>query len=203
MCKLRFLYLKYLNLTGSFVQIFKNLRWLRWSFCPLKSLPSDFCPPELVFLELPHSNISSWKLNTVCSAHVIYFTNNSCEYITMFDLIFPRPKYNLQVLKTLKILDVSHSSRLIATPDFDLLPCLETLILQNCRSLKTLPDSICSLGALKFLDILDCNSLEALPVGLLNIPSLVEFRACGLNISRFPNSTESLSEIFNLLSSGS
>lgn len=171
MCKLRFLYLKYLNLTGSFVQIFENLRWLRWSFCPLKSLPSDFCPPELVFLELPHSNISSWKLNTV--------------------------------LKTLKILDVSHSSRLIATPDFDLLPCLETLILQNCPSLKTLPDSICSLGALKFLDILDCNSLEALPVGLLNIPSLVEFRACGLNISRLPNSTESLSEIFNLLSSGS
>lgn len=66
MSKLRFLYLKNVNLTGSFELTFEGLRWFCWDFCPLKCLPSDFCPEKLVILDLPNSSMRTlWELNMV------------------------------------------------------------------------------------------------------------------------------------------
>ena len=66
MSKLRFLYLKNVDLTGSFEHTFIELRWLYWEHCPLKCLPFDFSPQKLVCLELPGSKMRSmWELNMV------------------------------------------------------------------------------------------------------------------------------------------
>lgn len=83
MSKLKFLYLEYVKLTGSFEQTFKDLRWLHWEFCPLKCLPSDFYPQRLVILALPHSKLTTmWELNRVGTvstflAHMITCIKNS------------------------------------------------------------------------------------------------------------------------------
>lgn len=66
MCKLRFLYLKNVDLTGSFKQTFIDLRWLYWWGCQLKCLPSEFDPQKLVFLALPGSKMKTmWEPNMV------------------------------------------------------------------------------------------------------------------------------------------
>lgn len=66
MSNLRFLCLNYLSLIGSYEQIFEDLRWLCWEFCPLKCLPSEFYPQNLVVLKLPHSKLRTvWEVTMV------------------------------------------------------------------------------------------------------------------------------------------
>ncbi|XP_074357550.1 disease resistance protein RPV1-like isoform X1 [Apium graveolens] len=102
------------------------------------------------------------------------------------------------VLLKLKTLDMSHSPNLITAPDFTLLPCLETLDLQGCSNLRSLPDSICSLRALKILNLRCCSRLEALPTKLGSIESLKELGAGNLNVSILPDSMGRLSNLVKL-----
>ncbi|XP_063938664.1 TMV resistance protein N-like [Daucus carota subsp. sativus] len=191
MSNLRFLCLNYLSLIGSYEQIFEDLRWLCWEFCPLKCLPSEFYPQNLVVLKLPHSKLRiAWE-------------------VTMASQIFEK----------LMTLDLSDSLELTTTPDFTKFPCLETLNLEGCKSLeevhisigslvklvslnlggcvnlRCLPDTICNLTALKRLDIVSCRRLQALPAELGNIKSLEELNAEELTVSKLPDSIGCLSKL--------
>ncbi|KAM7462111.1 hypothetical protein LguiA_030232 [Lonicera macranthoides] len=102
-------------------------------------------------------------------------------------------------LKSLKILNLSHSNLLKGTMDFNGVPMLETLLLEGCTSLlevhssigvlvrlahlnlkgckelRNLPDSICMLKSLRYLNLAGCFNLDKLPenIGLLkNLRSL-------------------------------
>ncbi|KAM7466186.1 hypothetical protein LguiB_013748 [Lonicera macranthoides] len=102
-------------------------------------------------------------------------------------------------LKSLKILNLSHSNLLKGTMDFNGVPMLETLLLEGCTSLlevhssigvlvrlahlnlkgckelRNLPDSICKLNSLGYLNLTGCSNLDKLPenMGLLkNLTSL-------------------------------
>ncbi|KAM7462102.1 hypothetical protein LguiA_030223 [Lonicera macranthoides] len=102
-------------------------------------------------------------------------------------------------LKSLKILNLSHSNLLKGTVDFNGVPMLETLLLKGCTSLlevhssigvlvrlahvnlegckelRNLPDSICMLKSLGYLNLAGCSNLDKLPenMGLLkNLTSL-------------------------------
>lgn len=80
MSKLRFLYIEDINLTGEFEHTLEYLRWFRWDRSPLKCLPHDFCPQELVILELPHSKLTTmWEVNTL---------NMFLAYTNTYHLIF-------------------------------------------------------------------------------------------------------------------
>ena len=77
MSVLRFLHLSSGNVSGNFEQAFENLRWLRWDHFPLKCLPSEFCPQELVFLALPSSKMRTfWELNMVGKPQYATFSNS-------------------------------------------------------------------------------------------------------------------------------
>lgn len=93
MSKLRFLYLKYVALTGNFEQTFENLRWLCWEFCSLKCLPFDFYAEKLVILELLFSEIrTAWEPNMVGHSErfssineiifKVYFISSNCNHFT-------------------------------------------------------------------------------------------------------------------------
>ncbi|XP_028091586.1 TMV resistance protein N-like [Camellia sinensis] len=105
-----------------------------------------------------------------------------------------------KLLKSLKILDLSHSHYL-KTPDFSKVPNLEKLIFKNCarlvevhesighlerlvlfnlkdcKNLRKLPRSICMLKSLETLDISGCSNLEELPTGMETIESLTVLHA--------------------------
>nr|GMC51462.1 TMV resistance protein N-like [Ipomoea batatas] len=118
-------------------------------------------------------------------------------------------------LRFLKILNLSHSKELIATPNFTGLPNLEHLILnhcsklasihdsigklemlilldlQNCTRLRRLPDTVSALKSLETLDIAGCSSLNTLPAGLKKMESLKLLRADGISMDKVaePRST--------------
>ncbi|KAL8090660.1 hypothetical protein AgCh_039915 [Apium graveolens] len=193
MSKLRFLHLEEVNITGSFERIFEDLRVLVWHRCPLECLPFDFCPEKIVILKLPQSNMKRmWHLNTVS-----------------------------QVFEKLKTLNMSHSQHLTTTPDFTILPCLETLHLEYCESLEEVHmsigslarlnflnlngckrlrslDTICNLRALKVLKINNCGGLKSLPIQLGNIESLTKLSAQSLSVSKLPDSIGYLSKLLEL-----
>ena len=57
MVNLRLLQINNVRLEGKYKYLPAGLKWLRWKGCPLKALPSDFCPRELAVLDLSRSGI--------------------------------------------------------------------------------------------------------------------------------------------------
>ncbi|KAI9073636.1 hypothetical protein K1719_044401 [Acacia pycnantha] len=77
-----------------------------------------------------------------------------------------------QLLKSLKILNLSYSPNLVRTPDFSKLPNLEKLILKDCPSLSKIHDSIGFLDKLLLLDLEDCIGLQSLPRSIYRLRCL-------------------------------
>ncbi|CAL1370955.1 unnamed protein product [Linum trigynum] len=83
------------------------------------------------------------------------------------------------ILPNLKVLDLSHSCNLIATPDLSRFPKLERLILRCCTNLVEIHSSIGGLERLSFLDVSYCTSLSKLPLGNGDLMSLKELQMSG------------------------
>ncbi|KAM7469351.1 hypothetical protein LguiA_007534 [Lonicera macranthoides] len=75
-------------------------------------------------------------------------------------------------LKSLKILDLSYSVRLVKTPNFLGVPSLEKLILEGCLSLIKICESIETLQKLNLLDLTFCKNLRKLPSNMHKLGSL-------------------------------
>nr|XP_007134179.1 hypothetical protein PHAVU_010G026200g [Phaseolus vulgaris]ESW06173.1 hypothetical protein PHAVU_010G026200g [Phaseolus vulgaris] len=68
-----------------------------------------------------------------------------------------------QVLRWLKVLNLSHSMYLTETPVFSRLPSLEQLILKDCPSLLEIDKSIGDLCNILLINLKDCTGLRNLP----------------------------------------
>lgn len=89
-----------------------------------------------------------------------------CGYLVAYFFVF------LQVLESLKILDLSCSYGLTSSPDFSQLPNLERLILKYCKSLVSVHESIGELGRLVLLNLKGCENLRNLPNKVFQLKSL-------------------------------
>ncbi|CAL8997803.1 unnamed protein product, partial [Prunus brigantina] len=132
MWKLRLLKLNYVQLTGSYKHLSKELRFLCWHGFPLEVIPKDFYQKSLVAIDMSYSKlIRVWE-----DSHGTF-------------------------LSELKTLVLSHSDCLKQLPDFSRLPSLEELILRGCKSLSWKQCSMMRrLGKLKLLDLGYCNLTE-------------------------------------------
>ncbi|KAM7481971.1 hypothetical protein LguiB_006554 [Lonicera macranthoides] len=91
-----------------------------------------------------------------------------------------------KVLLSLKILNLSHSQRLLKTPNFIGLPNLEILILNDCVSLFEVCDNIGNLERLSLLNLKNCKSLRKFPnIGKLKLLQTLVLHGC-TNIGDFP-----------------
>lgn len=72
----------------------------------------------------------------------------------------------------MKILDLSHSHKLLRTPDFSRSPNLETLVLKDCISLLRVHESVGHLVRLVSLNLEGCRSLKELPRSIGNLKNL-------------------------------
>ncbi|TQD83679.1 hypothetical protein C1H46_030754 [Malus baccata] len=133
MKKLRLLDLSGVKLNGEYKHLPKELIWLRWEGCPLKSIPDDFFnQPRLVVLEMQWSKlVQVWE--------------------------------GFKSLHNLKTLDLSYSIYLIKSPDFSQVPNLEELILEWCSSLSEIHPSISHLKRLSLVNLGRCGNLCSLP----------------------------------------
>ncbi|CAN6564333.1 unnamed protein product [Malus baccata var. baccata] len=133
MKKLRLLKLRYVELNGEYKHLPKELIWLCWKGCPLKSIPDDFFnQPRLAVLDMQWSKLLQvWE--------------------------------GSKSLQKLKIMNLSCSRSLIKSPDFSELPNLEELILEGCDSLSEIHPSIGHLERLSLVNLRNCCSLSSLP----------------------------------------
>ena len=99
------------------------------------------------------------------------FTFKSSFFTTIF-LLFSCGFIFLQMLKNLKILNLSHSQDLTETPDFSYMPNLEKLVLKDCPSLSAVSHSIGSLHKLLLINLTNCTGLQKLPRSIYTLKSL-------------------------------
>ncbi|KAM7514905.1 hypothetical protein LguiA_004488 [Lonicera macranthoides] len=89
------------------------------------------------------------------------------------------------VLRSLKILNLSHCLQLARTPDFLGLPNLEKLILKGCLGLIEVCESIGSLEGLAVLSLEDCKNLRKFPnISKLKFLETLIIASCS-NMSEF------------------
>ncbi|XP_057990225.1 disease resistance protein RPV1-like isoform X2 [Hevea brasiliensis] len=132
----------------------------------------------------------------------------------------------IKVLGKLQILDLSHSVHLAKTPNFSGITNLERLILEGCRrlvevhqsighlkrlvslnlegckNLNNLPESICYMKSLETLNIAGCSRLGRLPEHLGNMEALTELLAERTAIKQLPSSIGHLKNLTELSMGG-
>ncbi|XP_024989860.1 TMV resistance protein N-like [Cynara cardunculus var. scolymus] len=106
-------------------------------------------------------------------------------------------------LPNLKVLDLTGSTKLVRTPDFDGLPCLERLVLNSCSSLKEIHPSIGYHERLIFLAMEYCTSLELFPpiFRMKKLETLI-LSHC-YNLCKFPEFQTSMDNLVELSLRGS
>ncbi|TYG47744.1 hypothetical protein ES288_D11G365200v1 [Gossypium darwinii] len=167
-----------------------ELRLLDWTRYPLRFLPSNFQPDNLVALLLPYSHIEQlWKgnrpllklkmINLKGSQNLIktpdFTTAPKLEALIMEGctrLVDVHP--SIGVLKSLKLLNLRDCKSLRSLPTKIGLESLETLILSSCSNLARFPEIDGKMEHLKTLHLSGCFKVEYLPENLQQAESLEE-----------------------------
>ncbi|KAL4198677.1 hypothetical protein AMTRI_Chr03g47250 [Amborella trichopoda] len=168
--------LKLLSINGTFLdglfKVFpKELIWLQWEGCPLRSLPNYLCYKNLAVLDLSYSSIRHlW-----------------------------RKESQDQLIQKLKVLDLAYCD-LLRTPNFSTCPNLEKLNLKTCMELVEVHDSISLLGKLVYLNLKNCKNLKKLPDSVSGLHSLQKLNlSCCIQLGELPEQLGSLESLTELL----
>ncbi|CAN6544906.1 unnamed protein product [Malus baccata var. baccata] len=129
-----------------------SLCYLTWPSYPLESLPSNFCPENLVELHMPCSKVANlWKEEQILVNLQVINLRHSKNLTEV-----PNLSGSLKIVK----MDLSSCLSLVEVPSyFQHLDKLTHLDLGGCRSLKYLPEMP---GNIQYLD-LGGNGIKELP----------------------------------------
>nr|AMM43070.1 LRR-RLK [Vernicia montana] len=171
------------QLPGGLESLPGELRYLYWHGYPLASLPANFCPMNLVELNLPCSKVERlWE-----GAKVPLSISQQLSNLTFMSLRHCKNIRSLPTnmdLQSLKTLELSGCSNLNKFPEVSRnirylylretaiqevplsIECLSKLVIldmKNCTKLKYLPSTICKLKALETFILSGCKNLENFP----------------------------------------
>ncbi|KAL8262597.1 hypothetical protein R6Q59_023946 [Mikania micrantha] len=150
---LMLLQLNYVQLHGRFENFPEELRWLCMHGSPSKSIPLDLPMENLVALDMSFSNIESFDMSK-----------------------------DKQLLRSLKILDLSFCEQLHSLGGFSELPALERLIVRSCISLIEVCESIEQCVELVYIDLCNCCKLKRVPVSIGKLTKVKTLLLDGCNI---------------------
>nr|XP_011469998.1 PREDICTED: TMV resistance protein N-like isoform X2 [Fragaria vesca subsp. vesca] len=172
------------HVSGDVKYLSDDLRYLMWYGCPLKSLPANFHPKNLVDLDMRCSHIEQlWKETKPFKKLKFINLSHSHNLIATPDFT---EATNVETL----ILE-GCSSLLHVNSSISALKNLIFLCLRGCKELKSLPSSIC-LKSLKTLDLSGCSSLVKFPEISGIMEDLSEIYLNGTAIEEMPPSIERL-----------
>ncbi|XP_043816786.1 disease resistance protein RPV1 isoform X3 [Manihot esculenta] len=199
MCNLRFL--KFFNVSTSgpgrvllpsgLEFLPEELRYYHWEDYPLKSLPINFCPRNLVELRMPDSNlIQLWNQEKALESLKFLDLSYSFELTKVPDL---------SSAPNLEVLCLRGCSNLIEIPSsVGESKCLKEIDLEYCSKLHSIPQSICNLKSLTHLYISGCLNVKALPENMGDLELLKKLYISGSGIKTLPSSINQLRRLEEL-----
>ncbi|XP_074375102.1 uncharacterized protein LOC141716823 [Apium graveolens] len=156
------------DIKGNFKNLFPNLRCITWHSCLWTHIPSTFCPPKLVFFDMPSSKFKIlWKGSTPMMNYLTCLDLRNCRNLK-------RLPESLGDMKALKKIDASWTVIEKLPDSITKLKGLITLDLNRCKKLRKLPQDIGNMEGLEYFDAGD-SAIEQLPVsfgGLVNLVHL-------------------------------
>ncbi|XP_070681454.1 disease resistance protein RPV1-like [Malus domestica] len=158
----------------------------------------DYCKHHLIgpfkLLNLRYLSWFGFPLKSLLSN---FQFKNLVELDMQFSLI-DRLWEGTQTLEKLEVINLSYCQYLEETPDFTNVPNLERLILQGCRSLVEVHQSIRTLRNLVLLNLKGCEKLKILPSSI-RMKSLKTFNLSGCSsLEMFPEILEGMEELEEL-----
>ncbi|XP_043816788.1 disease resistance protein RPV1 [Manihot esculenta] len=199
MCNLRFL--KFFNVSTSRPRrvllpsglefLPKELRYHHWEGYPLKSLPINFCPRNLVELHMPRSNlIQLWNQEKALESLKFLDLSYSFELTKVPDL---SSAPNLEVLYLIACRNLIEIPSSIGESK-----CLKEIDLRYCSKLHSIPQSICNLKSLTHLYISGCLNVKALPENMGDLELLKNLSISRSGIKTLPSSINQLRRLEKL-----
>ncbi|PWA75811.1 disease resistance protein (TIR-NBS-LRR class) [Artemisia annua] len=161
-------------------------------------------PPKFVSLNLkPCTKLESVSESICCLQHLRELTINGCIPEVPNDIFRLETLENLSfvstcitflpesicMLKRLKSLNLELCELKKLPEGLDQLVCLEKLILNKCKSLKDIPNSICNIIHLVYLHLPFCGLVEKLPEELGSLKYLKELNVDRTGIRHLPRCT--------------
>ncbi|KAA8529496.1 hypothetical protein F0562_033705 [Nyssa sinensis] len=202
MDNLRLLQLSNVKLEGNFKHIPAELRWLQWKKCPLKNLPSDFCPRGLTVLDLSESKIERvwgrrwwhWYSNKVAENLMVLSVGNCCSISSL--------PVSIEGLASIVELQLDGTSITHLPDQIGALKSLDKLEMRNCKFLTSLPESIGNLLTLTTLIIVNA-AITELPESIGTLENLIMLRLNKCDqLRRLPASIGRLKSLHHLLMEG-
>ncbi|PON31614.1 TIR-NBS-LRR-like protein [Parasponia andersonii] len=201
----------YLYLPKGLKSLPDELRSLCWDQYPLKSLPQDFAPQNLVELRLRNSplehlwngqqNLANLKLLDLSQSKNLAQIPDLSRAAKLEEMklisctgleSFPEVPVNI------KYLDMGLTSIEQVPPSIERLSHLKFFCLGNCKKLKSLPSNLWKLKSLKELNIQGCSDLECLPEISEPMKHLEKFQLTAIGIRKLPSSIENLVNVGDL-----
>ncbi|KAK9944844.1 hypothetical protein M0R45_010392 [Rubus argutus] len=127
---------------GGLKSLPEELRYLYWKGYPLKSLPSQYSPKNLVELHLPHSQVKQLWNNVQNLGNLKHLNLSHSQHLTQVPDLSGSPN--------IEKINLSGCTNLVEVPSyFQNLEYLTYLDLQKCTNLKKIWELPCNLEELK------------------------------------------------------
>ncbi|KAM5550128.1 TMV resistance protein N [Rosa sericea] len=216
--QLSLLHIRNVDLPEGLTFLSNSLRLLDWSGYPLRSLPQNFEPDELIELNLYRSNIEHlWegaknfdklKFIKLCHSQKIVQTPDlsGVQNLETLDLEGCKTLVTLHEslgqLKMLIVLNLKDCESLESLPSKIEMESLQTLILSNCSKVKRIPEFAGNMKRLSEL-YLDETAIEELPVSIGCLSGLTSLNLSNCkNLACLPSTFSRLESLEKLNLSG-
>ncbi|THG11289.1 hypothetical protein TEA_000940 [Camellia sinensis var. sinensis] len=179
------LQLSNVRLEGNFKCIPPDLKWLQWRTCPLKNLPSNFCPRQLAVLDLSES-----KIENVAENLMVMNLHGCCNLTAIPDLSKHHALEKLILERCISLTTIHKSLGDMTT--------LRHLNMRGCYNIVDFPNDVSGLKHLEILILSGCSKLKELPQDMRGMNSLKELLIDGTAIEKLPDTIFLLTKLEKL-----